>query len=173
MYPCIATIIAGLVWLLYECDWLRLRMVVGPVHLFCLWEPPAESDESIAARMRLDVARLRAEATNDYKRGGADGAEFIESLIVNYSACGFYTDDVLEEIERELVRVEHEMGERMNPWRNQSRRGHKRGISRNPSAYPYYGISGDRLQGRWDRLHDFAGALDLQREIDEWEAARC
>ena len=38
MFGCVATIAAALVWMLYECDWLRLRMVVGPVVTFCWFD---------------------------------------------------------------------------------------------------------------------------------------
>jgi len=50
MYSCIATITAAFVWMLYECDWLRLRMPVGPVERYCVWPAP---DDLFSPEARL------------------------------------------------------------------------------------------------------------------------
>lgn len=39
MVGCIATISAALGWLLYESDWLRLRLPMGPTITFCPFTP--------------------------------------------------------------------------------------------------------------------------------------
>jgi hypothetical protein len=40
MYQCLAVITVALLWMLYECDWLRLRMLVGPNITSCPWSAP-------------------------------------------------------------------------------------------------------------------------------------
>jgi len=45
MIGCIGVISLALLWLLYEADWMRLRMLVGPVVTSCPWSAPRDGVE--------------------------------------------------------------------------------------------------------------------------------
>ena len=88
-------------------------------------------------RARLEVAELRRNATNEYKRGEVEAKEYILHMITtceDASAVLSWTRD-------EIARIEHEYGERLCPYRNSSRRGHNGGYQNNPST-----INGRLLQ---------------------------
>ena len=156
MYQSIGVIVAGLVWLGYESDWLRVRLPIGAIHRFCLWSPP---DDGLAEALAV-VEAAKRDATNDYKRGIAEAKEYIYHLI---TTCDDATE-VLSWTREEIAALEHEMGERMAPYRNASRRGHNGGYQNNPSRYPYYGIPGKHIEGMCHTHIEFAEHLAAELE---------
>jgi hypothetical protein len=161
MFQCIAVVTAALLWLLYEADWMRLRLLVGPVHTFCLWFPPVDPLEGA----RAEVAAAAANATNEYKRGVAEAKEYILQLSTGCPTVA----ERLEWMKVEIDRLEREFGERLCPYRNNSRNGSVGGHRKAPGRYPFYGIDGKRLEGRYDTYTEIYGIVSAEtgRELVE------
>jgi len=156
MFGCITVTSLALLWLFYESDWLRLRMLVGPVATFCEWSPPRDY---ILEAIQL-VTQHEVDATNAIKRATAETERDILSLI----ECASSPADVLEWSRMEIDKIEKEFGDRLCPYRNSSVRGHRGGHDRNPYAYPFYGVTAAELDARYDTYLQFAEKLAFRME---------
>ena len=148
MGTCLFVIALALLWLFRESDWLRLRMVVG-------------STRDYYREAAILIAQHEAEATNATGRAVVDAERDILSLIDN-ATCA---DDVLEWTRYEISRIEKEFGDRLCPYRNSSRRGHKGGHANNPYAYPYYGVTGAELDAKYATYLKFETDLACRMEL--------
>ncbi len=157
MFQCIAVVTAALLWLLYEADWMRLRLLVGPVHAFCLWLPPVDPLEGA----RAEVAGAQSAATNEYKRGVAEAKAYMLQLA---TGCPTVAERI-SWIQFEHDRIEREFGERLCPYRNNGRNGSVGGHKRAPGRYPFYGIDGKHLDGMYDTYDEILGILRAETGI--------
>ena len=158
MYQCIGVIVAGFVWLGYESDWFRVRLPIGAFHAFCVWFAP-EADDTLEAAF-AEVEAAKRSATNDYKRGGAAAKEYIYHLIATCDDA----NEVLHWTRAAIDDLIFEMGERMAPYRNASRRGHKGGYESNPYRYPFYGVPAKHIEGMYHTYLQFSENLAFELE---------